>query len=144
MGRNCGKTIRNAERLADVCDVYGGIHSTITLSDALSPPYKQLSDWEKKATPWVVELRYAGRKMVTPFYTGELYPGEPTTALVVDALLTDAEATEYTFGEWCAEFGANTDSMSAHDTYMASRQLGGKFRKMMGAEYVRLTTLERL
>src|SRR6478752_235815 len=58
---------------------------------------------------WKVTLRYRGRQMTVPFYTGSMC-GEATAADVLHCLISDASSVDNTFEEWCADFGYDSDS----------------------------------
>lgn len=58
-------------------------------------------------------------------------PQAPSAADVLHSLLLDAEAAGDSFGDWCANFGYNTDSIKALNTYMACAKIGEELRKIM-------------
>ena len=44
-------------------------------------------------------------------------------------LIVDSEACSETFESWCSNFGYDTDSRKAMDTYLACQKNGEKLRK---------------
>ena len=56
---------------------------------------------------------------VTCRHEAKTFPVSPKAASVLYSLVIDSEALDQSFSNWCANFGYNDDSMSAHDTYRA-------------------------
>lgn len=48
----------------------------------------------------------------------------PTPASVLYCLISDSEANEYSFNDWCDNFGYNNDSIEAFNTYQACCKIG--------------------
>lgn len=51
-------------------------------------------------------------------------PVNPTAADVLYCLLSDAEACDMSFSDWCDTFGADSDSIKALSTYQACERAG--------------------
>lgn len=85
--------------------------------------------------PWTITLRYRGRRLTVPFFTGSALTGEPSAADVLGCLVSDARATEQDFDEWCGDLGFDTDSCSAKKTYDACVKMGHKVRRLLGADF---------
>lgn len=62
----------------------------------------------------------------------------PSITDFVYSLLVDSEAIDYTFDDWCANFGYDTDSRSAYSTYEECVQIGIQLRSGIGAKNVEL------
>lgn len=60
----------------------------------------------------------------------------PSVADVLSCLLTDSVACEQSFEDWCSDFGADTDSRKAFNTYEVCQQNGDKIMKLLGKEIV--------
>lgn len=90
---------------------------------------------------WRVVLRFDGRRMTTPFFTGWLaLPPEPCG--VLETLAADAAMYESTGGsveEWAAEFGlvAETRAQERQQraTFRAVERETMKLRKFLGDDY---------
>ncbi len=52
---------------------------------------------------------------------------------VLYSLVLDGDADDYTFEEWCSNYGLATDSRKAEQTYSQCRGIGAKLRRMLGA-----------
>jgi len=50
---------------------------------------------------------------------------------IINFLLMDASATEQTFEEWCSEFGYDTDSRKAEETYRACDEAGKRLYRVL-------------
>jgi hypothetical protein len=121
--------------IASKCDVRGGVHSTITMTDGTPPWWTPRQGEPERWTgnAWTVELRYQGRTMTVPFFTGSL-AGEPTTADVLDCLLSDSLSPE-SFSDFCAEFGYDEDSRRAEQTHKACLDMGRRVRQLLGSDF---------
>lgn len=94
------------------------------------------------ASSWSVTLRFKGRRLTVPFYTGSL-AGEPDAAGVLDCLISDTYAGEQDFDEFCAEYGYDTDSRKAEATWHACRREGHKVRRFLGDDFDTIEALVR-
>lgn len=90
----------------------------------------------RDSNPWTIELRYDGRKMTTPFYTGSAL-GEPSLADVMECLASDASTVENSrgFEDWAEDLGYDTDSRSAEATYQACVKQTDKLRRLLGSDF---------
>ncbi len=61
----------------------------------------------------------------------------PECADLVVCLLSDLEACECSFEEWCGTFGENPDSRKALDCYLACQRNGDNVRKVLGYDLVK-------
>ena len=84
---------------------------------------------------WTCTLRYRGRQYTFPFYMGKALCREPTISDVLYSLVSDSEASEMSFSEWCGELGYNDDSRKAERTYQACVRVGARLKKLFGADY---------
>lgn len=60
----------------------------------------------------------------------------PTQANVLYCLLSDMEAIEYTFDDWCANFGYDTDSRKAEKIFHACMEEGKKLLKIFTKDQI--------
>ncbi len=82
------------------------------------------------AHSWEVVLKYQGRLLTTPFFTGSAI-GEVTAADVVSSLFLDSQATGVSFEDWCSDFGYDTDSRRAEATFKACQRSADKLYKLL-------------
>lgn len=57
-------------------------------------------------------------------------PTVPCAADVLYSLLSDASAADQSFGDWCADYGYDADSISALNTYQVCEKIGHEMRKL--------------
>lgn len=124
----------------------------------LSKPGKDI-DWEDSAFHWECVLKYQGREMKQSYKMGcgnvKTRPGkswedhtvtvgayEPSAADVVSSLVLDGSACDETFEDWCSNFGSDTDSRKALETYLACQEGGKKIRRLLGADFDKFAQLE--
>lgn len=92
-------------------------------------------DWECDA--WRVSFG----KFTTDYFTGIGHrkqknkymppkPVTPTAASVLYCLFSDAEACEMSYQDWCDNFGYDSDSIKALNTYRACEATGHELRKL--------------
>lgn len=87
------------------------------------------------SSSWRVTLRYQGRRLTVPFYTGPAIEREPSAADVLACICSDALAGEQDFGEFCREFGYDSDSRRAEQTWRACAALAPKVRRLLGGSF---------
>lgn len=104
-------------------------------------------DWRQTAYEWRVTLRYQGRTMVVPYFMGSGHatkpknswmtpkPIAPDAPTVLSSLMLDASAADTTFADWCSEYGYDTDSRGALDTFLTCQQIGAELRRLLGADF---------
>ncbi len=104
------------------------VTSTITMSNERAPEWMPAG-----SSAWHVVLRYRGRSYTVPmFSTGPGWDREPTTADVVESVLSSQGADEQSFEEWCGDFGYDTDSRKALATFKACRVEARAVRRLLG------------
>lgn len=91
-------------------------------------------EWRRDKNAWTVTLKYGGRKLSVPFFTGDLH-GEPTAADVISSLCIDANCGEMSFEDFCSELGYDEDSRSAEATWKACVKTAPRVRKLLGDRY---------
>ncbi len=69
----------------------------------------------------------------TPFLKAE--PVLPTVIEVMYSLLMDADSGDYSFEDFCGNFGYDEDSRKAEQTWRACQEQGRKLRTLLGSEY---------
>lgn len=79
-----------------------------------------------------VAMRYNGALRA---WLGHVPLAPPSAANVLYCLCADAEAIDAgTFAEWCANFGASSDSIAARATYDACLDSALRMRALLGAD----------
>lgn len=82
---------------------------------------------------WNATLTYEGREIETKFHTGLGFTTEPTVDDVLHSLFIDGRASEYdNFEDWASDFGYDTDSRRAEQTYNSCLENGIKVRTLLG------------
>lgn len=107
------------------------IRSEIDLVDG-KPPW---DDGKWRGNAYKVTLRYDGRQMTVPFFTGDMHPW-PTTKDVLECLASDLFCFDLdyvrNFEEFCDELGYDPDSRKAEAQYKAGRKQTEKFHRFIG------------
>lgn len=98
--------------------------------------------WQPGTVGWKITLHYDKRQLTTSYYTGPAVEREPTAADVLSCLISDAQAGDYTFEQWCGDMGYDTDSRKALATWEACRAMAPKLYKLLGARYDDFTRAE--
>ncbi len=88
--------------------------------------------WEHNE--WIVSLGY-GEKNATFSYRTGLSLTYPMFEDVVFSLRGDTYAAEYSFKEWCAEYGYDNDSISALKVYNECRSNTLLLQGLFGDDY---------
>lgn len=60
----------------------------------------------------------------------------PCAADVIYSLLSDSEAGDMAFSDWCETFGYSNDSIKALNTYRACEEIGHSLRKVFSSKQV--------
>lgn len=105
--------------------------------------YDKQDDWQKKATGWNCTLRYQGRQHRFDFWQGPAISGEPDREGVLNCLLSDAQAGEQSFDEFCGEFGYDHDSRKAESTWKACQKTTDAIKRLLGSDYETFLYAER-
>lgn len=95
------------------------------------------SDWQETAFQWRVTLNgvsfqyFTGAGWVTKPKNkwDQARPKPPSLDDVLHSLVLDASACDQSFDDWCGEYGYDTDSRKALETYLACQDNATKLRK---------------
>jgi hypothetical protein len=100
---------------------------------------------------WLVTLtnrNVCGTAETLPYYCGLAHvtkpkhsyvqprPVPPTSADVLYCLLADSAAADQSFGDWCADYGYDDDSMRALETYKACCNSAKQLRRIFTREQI--------
>lgn len=106
------------------------VTGTIELTDRAMP-----EGFDRWGNAWTVELRYQGRRMTVPFFTGSSHP-QPKVADVLECLLMDftvaREAED--FEHFAADLGLNPDSRRDERTFRALVQQSAALERLLGPD----------
>lgn len=61
-------------------------------------------------------------------------PKAPDNAGIMYSLLMDSEASDYSFSEWCNNFGLDSDSISAFNTYQQCEKIAKELNSLFSRE----------
>lgn len=101
----------------------------------ISKRQDELDEWQKNAHQYRVTIRYQGRQMSLDYFMGQALTDEPDAETVLDSLLSDSQAGQQTFEEFCSEFGYDSDSRKAERIYRECAKQGAKVKKLLGDDY---------
>ena len=83
---------------------------------------------------WRAQLKGFGRSLTVDFFGGSaVYDIKAED--VLSSLCLDASAGAQDFDEFCSEFGYDTDSRKAHDTWKACKVASRKIRQFLGDNF---------
>lgn len=97
--------------------------------------YNKLDDWQKRSNPWTVTLKYQGRRMTVPFWTGQAITDDPTAKDVLECLLSDSESGDMDFEEFCSDLGYDSDSRTAERTWKQCQRINKRLHRLLGDDY---------
>lgn len=85
---------------------------------------------------WKVTLRRAGHTMTVYFSKGYGHHGaEPGTDEVLSYLASDSSSVDdYSFEDWCGNFGYDTDSRTAERTWKACQHAAKRLQNFLGVD----------
>lgn len=91
-----------------------------------------LDEWQKKAHPYTVTVKYDKKQMTVPFFMGPALTHEPTKEDVMPCLAHDYVIYQnYDFEGFCEEFGYDKDN-KAHETWKACQKNGKNVERVFG------------
>lgn len=118
-------------------------HYKITISAAIVDRNPNMDDMPDGSLHYKVTLRGFGRRMTLYYSMGPAHTKGPDAAGVLDCLLSDAFAVEYTFTEWCAELGFDPDSRRGERIYKACLKSAEKLRRFLGGTFNEFNEADR-
>lgn len=101
------------------------------------------TDWQKGANGYHVTLRYKRRQYSFDFWQGQAITDDPTAEGCLECLLSDAQAGELDFEDFCREFGYDDDSRSAERTWRACGEVNMRLRELLGDDFDQFLYAER-
>jgi hypothetical protein len=101
------------------------------------------AEWDRQASHWKIKLRLGKRSLTTYYSQGSAHTGEPDTAHVMSALISDADCGQYDFEEFCADLGYDSDSIKARNTWQACKSMHQKLNQFLGEKFEEFANLAR-
>lgn len=92
----------------------------------------------KNSDGWTCTIEYNGNEMTVPFYKGSgHYGAEPELEEVLNCLFQDAYSVinARDFEDWANEFGYDTDSRQAENTYNECIKIANQLNELFGSEF---------
>lgn len=99
--------------------------------------------WQQNANGYRVTLSYQGRRMSLDFWQGTGIKNKPTATGVLECILSNAQASEEHFEEFCASYGYDQDSRKAEKIWRFCIKTKERLKKLLGADYNRFMIAER-
>lgn len=69
-------------------------------------------------------------------FTATRKPISPRAADVLYCILSDAEAVDYSFSDWCDMFGYDSDSIKSLETYRECEKTGRELRRIFNRDQI--------
>lgn len=93
--------------------------------------------WEADASHWRVTLM-RHRESICVFYSmGSAHTSEPDIRDVFYSLLIDSDSGGESFGDWCANYGYDTDSRKAEKTHRACKRIAAGLARLFSESELR-------
>ena len=131
--RLCGELTAHRAETAPECDPQNfaqehNIHADAERADS-NPNF---SGEDRGQHHWKVTLRRGKARLTVPFSQGSAHTKPPTALDVLGCLASDSQSVNYTFEEWCSEFGEDVDSIKAEKTFKACKKQAAALKKFLG------------
>lgn len=97
-----------------------------------SNPQRVPDSWDKTAQHSKITLKRSGKRCSFYWSQGQALPPFPELADVLENLHSDLSFRDYTFEEFCSEFGYSIDSIATLKTYKQVAKLNKKLVKFFG------------
>jgi hypothetical protein len=119
--------------------------SGVTVTSRYGAKTVPTDDWHRTATGYRVTVRYQRRSFTFDYWHGSAITEAPEDrpAEVVDSLLSDAQAGDESFEDFCGNFGYDTDSRKTERTYRACQRTARHVQRVFGGDYERFINAER-
>ena len=106
-------------------------------------------NWKRNSNAWNAQIRYQGRSMTVPFFTGTAH-ADPTTWDVVYCLLSDAHYVMWgqTLEEFCSDFGYDLDDRDSREaqeataTYRQTVKQTRSLKRLLGDDFERFMAMD--
>jgi len=98
-------------------------------------PWDQQDEWQRNANSYRCTTHYKGRRYSFDYWQGIGISHDPRVDDVLDSLLSDAQAGEQTFEDFCADFGYDSDSRKAEKIWRACQRVAKNMKRLLGKDY---------
>jgi hypothetical protein len=102
--------------------------------------WSNLDEWQKKANPYTVTLKYDRKQMTVPFFMGPAHTSEPTLEDVMPCLVADYSLKGESFEDFAANCGYDEDSRKAEKIYKQIQRQSAKLEKLLGPDLENILT----
>lgn len=136
-------TTSTKEKIVAILEAAGVSYSAQYIG-ITSNPFGETSKKPVFMDKWEITLISADQVFKLDFFTGmglrkkpskkwmEPKPVAPAAADVLYSVVLDAQACEVSFEDWADDFGYDTDSRSALETYLECQKNGNQYRRLIG------------
>lgn len=106
---------------------------------------QQDGEWDAQAKHYAFTISYDGKSLRGHYSQGSGIKSLPKCVDVLNAVLLDASGIDGTsFDMWCGDYGYDTDSRKAHETYLACLKECDDLRRVFGTSFDELMECETL
>ena len=92
-------------------------------------------DWHRSANGYRCTLRYHGRQYTFDFWMGSAHTDEPDAEGVLKCLLSDAQAGDEDFDNFCMELGYDQDSRKSEAVWKSCQRVATAMHRLLGDDY---------
>jgi glucan biosynthesis protein len=140
-GLNNKEINKMTKKQANIKDFARSLKLQMDVNYADRNPSMINDSWQ--ANHYKLTFKKDGKQFSTFFSQGLGISEEPKMVGVLECLQSDCQSTEYSFDEFCGEFGYDQDSIKALKTYKACGKIKDKVHKFFGADYFRFIKAEK-
>jgi hypothetical protein len=110
---------------------------SMKLEYGVNKDYDKLDKWQQNSNQYTATVKYNGKQLTTPFFTGYGWTKEPTWKDVLGSLVMDTYSYEnsQSFEDFCSEFGYDSDSRSAKKIYDQLGKTSKKVKRLLGNDF---------
>lgn len=110
---------------------------SMKLEYGVNKDYDKLDEWQQKANQYTATVKYDGKQLTTPYFTGTGWTKEPTWKDVLGCLVMDTYSYENSrgFEDFCAEYGYDSDSRKAKKLYNQLEKTSKKVKHLLGNDF---------
>jgi hypothetical protein len=102
-------------------------------------------EWEPNAKHYAFTISFDGKSLRGQYSQGSGIKTFPKCVDVLNALVCDASGIDGTsFDMWCGDYGYDTDSIKASETYRACLKESQDLKRVFGNLYTKLMECEQL
>jgi hypothetical protein len=122
---------KKLSKLEELCRFHASALTIETVRGSKPLRSDYFTQWQQSKQLWLVQLKFQDRSLSCDFWAD----CQPKIVDVISALLVDEVALDMTFKEWCSEFLYSPTSLDSRSTFIRTRRLGRKLRKLLGDKF---------